>query len=155
MAVLLSRCSVLQSKQGTAVWCWQNHQREEAEKLFRGYPCLSKAPSILPIGNYLTAVFANLCTMGMLKVGADKRKGWEKSDLVRLLLQVSTKYPWATRKGQLSSQPTQTSIKGFSNLLHQSQITIKNYPCKYHGLGAHSQRLRRNLKHIYTMQRHS
>ena len=47
--MLLSRCSVLQSKQDAAVWCWQNNQREEAGKVFRGYPRLSRSPPSSPL----------------------------------------------------------------------------------------------------------
>lgn len=121
MAVLLSRCSALQSKQDSVVWCWKYDQRDKQRRYSEVILTFQEPPSILSIGNYLTAVFANLCTMGKPKAGGHKRTEREKSDLAWPHLQNSAKYPWATRKGQLSKQPTLANLemilKSISNYL--------------------------------------
>lgn len=129
MAVLLARCSALQSKQGSVVWCWECDQRDKQR--WYSEVILTPHPPTLPIGNYLAAVLANLCTMGKWESVHENRANREKSDLAWPQLQNSAKYPWATRKGQVSKQPTQATLE----MVLKSQITWLKSTCVSAGSG--------------------
>lgn len=128
MAPLLSRCSVLQSKQRSADWCWQNHQRDKLNRYSEVILTFQERPPRPTSPVEITRqLFLLTCTpWETQKVGAQGQTEWEKSDLAWLNLQNGAKYPWATTKrSTFKTAHTGKNEKGLWSLKSISNYLIK------------------------------